>query len=371
MESHFVQPPLSIGGSESDLPSNQADAIATAGASRTHSKSGSTDSRRQFIEKEAYIHSAMQKGTHEGSFQGARSIASTTKSVSPPPQFSRTDTPSKQSFSEGTRGHARDPLEEEAAFLFVGPSTFTGELTADDDKASQDYFTRTSTTGPEDSSLAGDSGDAGYFPSDEMDMVPIVSESPGAADIDIYETAYSEEVERIRKETLAHQGLVPRVYLNRRVEGRTSGLGDLLRHAATDDRSSKQDRPSLSEVVARLSLLPRISGPGNETAAETTASPVAISSPDPSSHIRDLEGGGLATAVPSELAAHSEQTNTFPTSGTPPLSAGTATTAPVVTDTTDATAEIGTTPTTQKSRGGFRSLFGRVRRGGSQFGKGE
>src|SRR5438034_4684821 len=41
------------------------------------------------------------------------SITATHKSPSPPPQSSRAETPSKQSFSEGTRGHARSPLQEE------------------------------------------------------------------------------------------------------------------------------------------------------------------------------------------------------------------------------------------------------------------
>jgi [calcium/calmodulin-dependent protein kinase] kinase len=52
---------------------------------------------------------------------------------------------------------------------------------------------------------------------------PVVSESPGAADFDIYETAYRQEIERIRADTLPGKegkGSVPMVYLTRRVDGK-------------------------------------------------------------------------------------------------------------------------------------------------------
>jgi [calcium/calmodulin-dependent protein kinase] kinase len=44
----------------------------------------------------------------------------------------------------------------------------------------------------------------------------IVSESPGAAEFDIYETAYRQELERI--ESVTHPGAGPKVYLTRRVQ---------------------------------------------------------------------------------------------------------------------------------------------------------
>ncbi|PLB51822.1 kinase-like protein [Aspergillus steynii IBT 23096] len=104
---------------------------------------------------------------------------------------------------EGTRGHARDPLEEEFPFLFIGPSTYTGSAQpVDDDDTDMEYVC------------------------DEPDRIsdaeaePIVSESPGAAEFDIYETAYRQEIERIRERNVPRQGTVPKVYLTRRVEGR-------------------------------------------------------------------------------------------------------------------------------------------------------
>jgi [calcium/calmodulin-dependent protein kinase] kinase len=101
---------------------------------------------------------------------------------------------------EGTRGHARDPLEEEFPYLFIGPSKYTGshekEVEISDEPAS--VF-------EEPDSL------------DEPDQ--IVSESPGAAEFDIYETAYRSELERI-KQSLEDRNTGPKVYLTRRVENK-------------------------------------------------------------------------------------------------------------------------------------------------------
>lgn len=95
----------------------------------------------------------------------------------------------------GRRGHAHDPLEDHL-YLFVGPSTFSGP-----------------------------SGNADRRPSfvPEEDDVPIVSESPGAADIDIYETAYRDEIERIRSRARTEDS-EPTVYLTRRVDAKLLAL---------------------------------------------------------------------------------------------------------------------------------------------------
>ncbi|PGH18226.1 CAMKK/CAMKK-META protein kinase [Helicocarpus griseus UAMH5409] len=363
-ESHFVQPPLSMESPEEvDFPSAQvADPNSLTGAWSTHSKSGSTDSRRQFLEKGVYMHPAMQKSastsrltsTQGDSFQAISSAASTTKSVSPPPQASRANTPSKQSFSEGTRGHARDPLEEEHSFLFIGPSTFTGELKEEDEKTSPDYFSRAIASGDSDAAPDG-------FPSPEMGMVPIVSESPGASDIDIYETAYTEEVERIRKQSLA-----PKVYLNRRVEGRKSSLADLLRQATIDGKSPEQRSPSLAQVVTGLSSTPSLSKAQNEMVTSETAA--AVGSTETPSEVQGAEVDAKAKGPASE-PVDPPQSTTSPASSTPSLSTKATGAAVAVTGTSDATAETVTTSTTQKSRSGLRSLLGRVRRESTHFGK--
>ncbi|KAF2012710.1 calmodulin dependent protein kinase [Aaosphaeria arxii CBS 175.79] len=80
------------------------------------------------------------------------------------------------------KGHAHDPLED-TLFLNIG----TGE---------------------------------DYLPS-SGDDTPVVSESPGAVDIDVYETAYQEEINRIM-EKRKQDGRPPTMYLTRRVENTTS-----------------------------------------------------------------------------------------------------------------------------------------------------
>lgn len=91
---------------------------------------------------------------------------------------------------DGKKGQARDPLQEHL-FLKIGPSTFSGMPSEHN----------------EDSSFAPD------------DDVYMVSESPGAADVDIYETAYRDEIERILARA-KEQEKEPQVYLTRRVDER-------------------------------------------------------------------------------------------------------------------------------------------------------
>lgn len=100
----------------------------------------------------------------------------------------------------GHRGHAHDPLEDHL-YLHIGPSTFAGDTGAADRR--------------------------GSFMPDEDDVY-LVSESPGAADVDIYETAYRDEIERI-KARLRHEGKdeEPQVYLTRRVDAKLMALGGL------------------------------------------------------------------------------------------------------------------------------------------------
>lgn len=103
----------------------------------------------------------------------------------------------------GRRGHAHDPLQDHL-YLYIGPSTFSG---------------------------AGGNADrrATFAADGEEEEVPIVSESPGAADIDIYETAYRDEIERIRQRS-REEGKDEEettVYLTRRVDARLLAVGQL------------------------------------------------------------------------------------------------------------------------------------------------
>jgi hypothetical protein len=95
----------------------------------------------------------------------------------------------------GHRGQAHDPLEDQL-YLYVGPSTFAGPSVNVDRRPS-------------------------FIP--DEDDIPIVSESPGAADIDIYETAYRDEIERIRSRARIEDN-EPTVYLTRRVDARLHAL---------------------------------------------------------------------------------------------------------------------------------------------------
>ncbi|KAL2848494.1 kinase-like domain-containing protein [Aspergillus pseudoustus] len=127
---------------------------------------------------------------------------------SPSPQvpLSRASSTTTKRSIEGTRGHARDPLEENCPFLFIGPSTFTGTKPPDPPR---------NTDGP---SMILEPDDPATPGVDSELSYPMVSESPGAADFDIYETAYRKEVERIRSYTTTRA--VPMVYLTRRVDGK-------------------------------------------------------------------------------------------------------------------------------------------------------
>jgi [calcium/calmodulin-dependent protein kinase] kinase len=90
--------------------------------------------------------------------------------------------------SFGDRGHAHDPLDEQPLFLGIGAGT----------------------------------GEAVESDSVETSTSNFVAESPTAAEFSIYDTAYEQEVERIR----AAQGSTAKVYLTRRVDGKKRYTAD-------------------------------------------------------------------------------------------------------------------------------------------------
>lgn len=124
----------------------------------------------------------------------------------------------------GRRGHAHDPLEDQL-YLRIGPSTFAGRSTLD--------------------------GSDTFLPSDDE---YIVSESPGAADVDIYETAYRDEIERILARAQA-QNREPQVYLTRRVDEKLlqlSGLAGQLMAHGEEFASQIRDYTQFKERKARV-----------------------------------------------------------------------------------------------------------------------
>lgn len=105
------------------------------------------------------------------------------------------------------KGHAHDPLEDHL-FLYVGPSG-----------------------------------------SESPPDPPAVSESPAAAETNIYETAYSEEIERIR----SRSGTGTTLYLTRRVEKKEEFRDDegLVGRDKGDDEPSKRGLSSLLGLVKK------------------------------------------------------------------------------------------------------------------------
>ena len=140
----------------------------------------------------------------------------------------------------GHRGHAHDPLQDHL-YLFVGPTTLAGP--------------------------SPDSGRRGSFMPDEED-VPIVSESPGAADIDIYETAYSDEIERIKARAREEQKEEPAVYLTRRVDAKLLAFSTRMgRLAAAGGESLNQFR-DYTQFRERKAMVTDVSKALKEAAKE-------------------------------------------------------------------------------------------------------
>lgn len=216
-ESHFVQPPLEMDsdeGLEGITPYNQT---ARKRPERPRLSSGSERGRSP-------------KRTGSGISTKSARVVQTTPSIP-----SREDsTQTKRSTSEGTRGHARDPLEEECPYLFIGPSRFTGELdidittTKNDSDSQSSHLVLPSLQKP-DTSMDGIEEFPDTLPPVDPNEVPVVSESPGACSIDIYETAYREEIERIKARSLARKDTLTKVYLTRRVEDRKQHLNEVMR----------------------------------------------------------------------------------------------------------------------------------------------
>ncbi|OKO89663.1 Calcium/calmodulin-dependent protein kinase kinase 2 [Penicillium subrubescens] len=141
------------------------------------------------------------------------------QSASPHPALSRASSATTKRSMEGTRGHARDPLEEDFPYLFIGPSTYTGTSPQE-----PSGFNIGSAPTPifDEPDSADDAMDPALDAAVADEPMQIVSESPGAAEFDIYETAYRKELERIKSNTSTFPGAgaSPKVYLTRRVEGK-------------------------------------------------------------------------------------------------------------------------------------------------------
>ena len=209
-ESYFVEPPMEMDPDEPfpEVGEGTHDSSLRAGVRkafrhpfagfRDHGALGSSDSASISSRPE---HSANSSQRPSGVFEERPDSPSGRASPHIP---SRASSTTKGSM-EGTRGHARDPLEEEFPYLFIGPSTYTGSQGTEPEREISD----------EPASVFEEPDTLGAEPEPEQ----IVSESPGAADFDIYETAYRSELERI-KQSLENRNTEPKVYLTRRVENK-------------------------------------------------------------------------------------------------------------------------------------------------------
>lgn len=231
-EAHFVEPPMEMDDSE-DFPAVGLDANAPDGPSlgggirkvlgrhpmfgagrEVSGAEGSVYSEGSFSSRPEHSPSSSRwpSGVFEPERKDSSSIRSGrstgkadftqahSQSASPHPTLSRASSATTKRSVEGTRGHARDPLEEEFPYLFIGPSTYTGSSQESSDDIESDatpIFAEPEST-------------------DEVEPQQIVSESPGAAEFDIYETAYRQELERIESDT--YPGAGAKVYLTRRVQ---------------------------------------------------------------------------------------------------------------------------------------------------------
>lgn len=158
------------------------------------------------------------------------------QSASPHIPLSRASSDRTKRSLEGTRGHARDPLEEEFPYLFIGPSTYNG---------SSQQESIDMQTSDEPASIFQEP-EYSMDHSDQMEddePVQFVSESPGAADFNIYETAYRKELDRI-KHNLKDRDTGPKVYLTRLIEKNSDEVMKLAREKELNLQIDNQFTPS-------------------------------------------------------------------------------------------------------------------------------
>ncbi|KAL1959018.1 hypothetical protein VTO42DRAFT_3259 [Malbranchea cinnamomea] len=323
IEAHFVQPPLSINDPD-DMEFRFARTVPQPTPARPHAGQPLEISTSM---KEDTMAVCQTSPSHSGQTQQRISIA---YSAAQSPVLG---THNRGSLLEGTRGHARNPLEEEYPYLFIGPSRFTGRLDDED-------FCDLSQNEP--------------GPVDDADTM-VVSESPGAAEIDIYETAYQEEIERIKKRSQELQAPAPTIYLTRRVEGKSSGLSDLLRQATQQQSLSSgnggdhsdQGAPSLLSVASKIASTKFISTSVSPSAAiteTTTHAETGSSSDQVPSHSNTVPSSFSQAISPSGTIAPSMPTSAMPT-----------------TETTATTVMASAPPSSERSSSGLRNLLDKVR----------
>lgn len=310
IESHFVQPPLSI--DESDLNFAPArhpnDSLLIkqgrkpprrpppSGISQEVNVAG-TISHTQDNQSTANVSTPASPGLPQLKRRASQSSVAS-RSINSTP---RAGTPRRNSLLEGTRGHARDPLEEDLLYLYIGPSNLDGN-----DPISEQFSSNPSEESVSTSSSVGAIDIVGRAENTPIgpDEIPIISESPSAADIDIYETAYTEEIDRIKSRSRELRSPEPKVYLNRRVDkGAPPSFAAMFRRAGREG--------SL--------LTGRLSGSASNTGrfAALASTLVSSSTQPPQLNTQEKEGEETALELTTEPPAM-DITTASPTAITPP-----------------------------------------------------
>ncbi|KAI9837525.1 MAG: hypothetical protein M1819_007176 [Sarea resinae] len=199
-ETRIVQPPLSISSPDPRIGLHKSKSMNLFDR-RSLEQELTRGGLHREVDMSTFVENALHKGDSEGGApdQQATNAASTPQQTDGGGDKKTTDTASgpspiatavlaaaggsRPSSALGGRGHAHDPRED-SILLHVG-------LGGDDACGDDDHMTDTQ----------------------------VVSESPPATDINIYETAYREEIERIRQA----QGSRAMYYLTRRVENHSPG----------------------------------------------------------------------------------------------------------------------------------------------------
>lgn len=208
-DSHFVEPPMMMDENE------ELDLQSIMRSTRPEQQ----NSPRQ--QNSPLVHSTFASYDENSAITDHNPSSYDQQSLTKPEKLGEGEEPKNivehQSTLEGSRGHAHDPLEDHL-YLFIGPSQLTDTPKNDSNGQS---------TGETQEGIVESPG----VVEDNIDFdpvtMPVVSESPGAAEFDIYETAYRKEIDRIRQQFLKP---APTVYLTRRVENKPHST-TLLRQA--------------------------------------------------------------------------------------------------------------------------------------------
>jgi [calcium/calmodulin-dependent protein kinase] kinase len=255
-EAHFVEAPLEMEPeedfsiSENIAMANKSQSLDTydrVSSERFNVLRGYHQQRDNHADSTSTNPGAMDTGSiHSAKIAGPAESDESQNTATPISAVSRSNSTATKRSVDGTRGHARDPLEEEFPFLYIGPSTYTGSSAVEDSEMSD--AEPTFIFDEPESALTSEPLDTHMTDEDDNGPVPVVSESPGAAEFDIYETAYRQQIERIRERTIPRRGTAPKMYLTRRVDGKD----DVKRLVQEEDEIDPKSKttPAIGDKMA-------------------------------------------------------------------------------------------------------------------------